>query len=90
MNKNKINIDEIPDDNIPIHYADGSPVTWCMFCGSKIGQTSKRNNEVVTAMYYCDRCSRNYCDQCSYADGKSGGKNQKCLRCESVLEQIPI
>ena len=66
--------------------SDGTPATWCGFCGANVNDVSERTKEVATAMYYCEGCRKNYCDQCSYrkkADGK-----QRCLRCETELEQL--
>jgi len=81
---------KIKKDNIPIHYADGTPVTWCLFCGAKVGQISERTDKKVTAVYYCPKCWRNYCDQCSYSKEINGNRIQLCLRCDFELEKIPV
>ena len=75
-------------DKARIHRADGSPVTWCMFCGAKVGQISDRTNKPVTAVYYCEKCLKNYCDQCSYEEDIDGKSVQLCLRCESRIERV--
>ena len=67
-----------------IFTGDDTPVTWCLFCGANVGDTSEQTGKMVTAMYYCEGCWRNYCDQCSYTK-KADGK-QHCLRCDTELE----
>jgi len=57
---------------------------YCTFCGSEVGQISERTNEKSNAIYDCPKCSRYYCDQCSYTkDGL-----QFCLRCDSIIEKV--
>lgn len=53
-----------------IFKADNTPVTWCGFCGTKVGSVSEVTQQTVTAMYYCEQCWKNYCDQCSVTNNK--------------------
>ena len=73
---------------VKIHLANGTPVTWCLFCGAKVGQECETTGQKVTAIYYCEKCWRNYCDQCSYTKEISGKHVQLCLRCDSELEKV--
>ena len=68
--------------------ADGSPVTWCMFCGATVGQTSDRTGAEVTGVFYCPKCCKTYCDQCSYSEEAGGSRVQLCLRCDSQMEAV--
>ena len=69
-----------------IFKADDTPVTWCGFCGANVGDISDRTGELTKAMYYCEECWRNYCDQCS--DTKKANGTQHCMRCDSELERL--
>ncbi|MCP5016561.1 MAG: hypothetical protein GY938_15045 [Ketobacter sp.] len=69
-----------------IFKADDTPVTWCSFCGANVGDASDRTGELTKAMYYCEGCWRNYCDQCSYTKKADGTPH--CMRCESELERL--
>jgi hypothetical protein len=75
-------------ENIKLHFADGTPVSWCLFCGAKVGEKSERTDRRVVAIYYCPRCSSNYCDQCSYDKTVKGEKLRFCLRCDTQLETV--
>jgi hypothetical protein len=67
---------------------DNKLKTYCMFCGSTVGQISDRTEERVTAVYDCPKCEMNYCDQCSYAKEVEGQVMQLCLRCDSRMEKV--
>ncbi len=73
-----------------IFKADGTSVTWCMFCGAKVGQESQRTGETAAAMFWCERCKKNYCDQCSCSREADGKRVQYCLRCDSRLENLTV
>ena len=60
----------------------------CHYCGSTVGEISQRTEEFVNAMYDCEKCNVNYCDQCSYEKNIDGHVKQFCLRCESEIEKI--
>ena len=60
---------------------------YCHFCGGRIGDISERTDEKVTAIYDCEKCKANYCDQCSYPD-KDKPEVQLCLRCDSIIEKL--
>lgn len=60
----------------------------CMFCGAQVGEISQRTDELVNKIYYCSRCMKNYCDQCSYEKKTDEELVQLCLRCDSVLNKI--
>ena len=62
---------------------------YCHYCGSKIGQISDRTDENVNSIFDCEKCSVNYCDQCSYETIENDVKVQKCLRCDNIIEKIP-
>ena len=62
--------------------------TYCIFCGSTIGQTSDRTGEDVTAIYDCLKCKSNYCDQCSYEKEVNKKSVQFFLRCNSEIEKV--
>ncbi len=64
--------------------ADGNPITYCMFCATKVGDIHKDAGRKIIAMYYCNHCGMNYCDHCSYEEKKK----RLCLRCDSELEQL--
>jgi hypothetical protein len=64
------------------------PKAYCSFCGSPVGLESDRTGEIVTTVYDCPKCDRNYCDQCSYSDTVAGERIQKCLRCDSALDHL--
>jgi hypothetical protein len=68
--------------------SDDKPVTWCMFCGAAVNAISERTGEKATAMFYCEQCCKNYCDQCSYEKMINGEPMQYCLRCETELERL--
>jgi len=72
----------------PISRADGTSVTWCMFCGANVDEISERTGQKAKAMYYCEQCWKNYCDQCSYEKEVAGDQNQYCLRCDTKLERL--
>ena len=76
------------DIKAKVFTGDGTPVTWCIFCGAKVGQKSDRTGKIATAMYWCEPCVRNYCDQCSYAKEIAGAPVQHCLRCDAPLESL--
>ena len=59
---------------------------WCTFCGARPGQTSDATGKLVTAIYACPQCMRNYCDQC--ADTLRGLDDARCLRCDSEMELV--
>jgi len=61
---------------------------YCHFCGSTVGQISERTGEIVNAVYDCEKCKVNYCDQCSYEKEIDGNKVQFCLRCDSEIEKV--
>jgi hypothetical protein len=61
---------------------------YCHFCGSTVGQISERTGDNVNAIYDCQKCMRNYCDQCSYGKEIEGQSVQFCLRCDNRIEQI--
>jgi len=63
---------------------DNIPITWCGICGTNVGDTSEYTGKIVTAMYDCEKCLKNYCDQCSYLNEADG--MQHCLRCDTELE----
>lgn len=63
-------------------------IPYCHFCGAKIGEISERTDEKVTAIFDCEKCWYNYCDQCSYEAEENGKKVQKCLRCDSIIEKV--
>jgi len=71
-----------------IFRSEKKPVTWCMFCGANVGEISERTGEKTTAMYYCEQCWKNYCDQCSYEKEVGGERKQYCLRCDTELERL--
>ncbi|MCW5202446.1 MAG: hypothetical protein QTN59_01650 [Candidatus Electrothrix communis] len=60
----------------------------CHYCGATVGESSQRTEETVTAMYDCEKCNVNYCDQCSYEKVIDGHAKQFCLRCESEIEKL--
>ena len=60
----------------------------CMFCGAQVGEISQRTDELVYKIYYCSKCMKNYCDQCSYEEKIDGELVQLCLRCDSKLNEI--
>ena len=60
------------------------PKAYCIFCGSTIGDKSDRTGGLVTAIYDCPTCQRNYCNECSYEDAGV----QRCLRCDSLMEKV--
>jgi len=62
--------------------------TYCQYCGSTIGEISQRTEELIIAMYDCEKCKVNYCDQCSYPNDIDGQIKQFCLRCESEIEKV--
>ena len=65
--------------------------TYCYFCGSTVGQTSDRTEELVHAVYDCSKCNVNYCDQCSvykYKEDKNDADIRICLRCNSEIEKV--
>jgi hypothetical protein len=59
----------------------------CHFCGARIGDISERTNEKTTAIYDCEKCRVNYCDQCNYSK-KEAPEVQLCLRCDSRIEKL--
>jgi len=61
---------------------------YCHFCGSTVGQISERTENFVSAIYDCEKCNVNYCDQCSYEKEIDGHLAQFCLRCESRIEKV--
>ena len=61
---------------------------YCHFCGSTVGQISERTENLVNAIYDCEKCNVNYCDQCSYEEEIDGHMAQFCLRCESRIEKV--
>lgn len=61
---------------------------YCHFCGARVGEISERTDEKATAIFYCKKCSTNYCDQCSYKTVENGKEIQKCLRCDSIMEKV--
>ena len=61
---------------------------YCFFCGSTVGQESERTDELVTAVYFCERCERNYCDQCSYEEEVCGVPRQLCMRCDNPMKKV--
>ena len=63
-------------------------VPYCNYCGAKVGEISERTEEKVNAIYNCDKCCYNYCDQCSYETEENGKTVQKCLRCENIIEKL--
>jgi hypothetical protein len=67
---------------------DNSLKAHCIFCGSTIGQISDRTEGNVTAVFYCQKCRSNYCDQCSYEKKINGKLRQYCLRCDSEIEKV--
>ena len=69
----------------PISLANGTKVTWCMFCGAKAGNVSERTNKAATDIFYCDKCWKIYCSECSYKD-KNG--ETFCLRCDAKLVKV--
>jgi len=50
---NKKDNTKIKKSNVRIYMANGTPVTWCLFCGAKVGQISERTNKEEKAVYYC-------------------------------------
>lgn len=60
----------------------------CHFCGSKVGQISERTNDRVNAIFDCEKCKKNYCDQCSYEKEIDEQLVQLCLRCDSQIEKV--
>jgi hypothetical protein len=60
----------------------------CHYCGSTVGEISQRTEELTNAMYDCEKCNDNYCDQCSYENDIDGQVKQFCLRCESEIKKI--
>ncbi len=61
---------------------------YCSFCGASVGEESERTGQVATAIFYCPKCMRNYCDQCSYHPRDEEPLVQRCIRCESVIEKV--
>ncbi len=61
---------------------------YCHFCGASVGEISEGTDEKVSAIYDCEKCVYNYCDQCSYETEINEKKVQKCLRCESIIEKV--
>jgi len=61
---------------------------YCHFCGATIGQISERTENLVNAIFYCEKCNVNYCDQCSYEKETDGHLAQFCLRCENQIEKV--
>ncbi len=59
----------------------------CSYCGAEAGDISERTEQKATAIYDCEKCFANYCDQCSYAKDDTSDV-QMCLRCDSVMEKI--
>lgn len=54
-----------------------------------MGLYSDRTEGVVTAIYDCHQCMRNYRDQCSYAPSdESLEHDQRCLLCESTMNRV--
>ena len=61
---------------------------YCHFCGATIGQVSEPNEKLVNAIFYCEKCRLNYCDQCSYEKETDGHLAQFCLRCDNQIEKV--
>jgi len=61
---------------------------YCHYCGSTVGQISERTEKSVNAVYDCEKCNVNYCDQCSYKKEIDGKQVQFCLRCDSQIEKV--
>ena len=80
MTKNKKN------NNWQIFKSDNTPITWCGFCGAKVGDISDSTDKQTVAMYYCEKCWKNYCDQCSYHEKTESIRY--CLRCDTKLELL--
>ena len=60
----------------------------CNYCGASVGEISERTDEKVSAIYDCEKCVYNYCDQCSYETEINDKLVQKCLRCENIIEKV--
>ena len=60
---------------------------WCLFCGASPGDRSWRTDKIAGAIYYCEKCGRNYCDQCS-SHAEAGKGIVLCLRCDSKMERV--
>jgi hypothetical protein len=61
---------------------------YCHFCGSTVGQISDRTENLVNAIYDCEKCEVNYCDQCSYEEKIDDNLVQFCIRCENRIEKV--
>ncbi len=61
---------------------------YCHYCGSTVGQISERTEKSVKAVYDCEKCNVNYCDQCSYEKEIDGKLVQLCLRCGNQIEKV--
>lgn len=61
---------------------------YCHYCGSTVEEKSQRTEELITAMYDCEKCNVNYCDQCSCEKEIDGHVKQFCLRCENEIEKL--
>ena len=59
----------------------------CFFCGAAVGEISQRTEQTATAIYDCEKCRANFCDQCSYAQNDKSNV-QCCLKCDSVIEKV--
>lgn len=59
---------------------------WCSFCGARPGQESDATGRLVTAIYACLKCRRNFCDQC--ADTLLGPNNARCVKCDSEMKMV--
>jgi addiction module HigA family antidote len=59
---------------------------YCSFCGARPGQKSDATGRVVTALYVCPRCGRNYCDQCS-SPGREPD-SAECMRCDAQMDRV--
>jgi hypothetical protein len=65
---------------------DQRPTAYCHFCGARPGEISERTEKLATAVYVCEKCPANYCDQCSAPLGSP--ETAKCLRCGSRMPRV--
>jgi hypothetical protein len=71
-------------DAAELTYQQAASHTYCISCGSTAGQESEKTGGLVTAVYECPKCLRDYCSECSYA--KEGA--QYCPSCDSILARV--
>ncbi len=66
---------------------DDSFKAYCHYCRSTAGQISECAEKSVKAVYDCEKCNVNHCDQCSYEKEIDGKLAQFCLRCDGRIEK---